>query len=45
MSVVVIVVSMKIARSQDLGVCACWKHNELVDIYECYCTLRIAEHG
>ena len=30
--VVIIVVSTKIARSQVLGICACCKHNESVDI-------------
>ena len=30
----VIVVGTKIARSQVLGICACCKHNELVDICE-----------
>ena len=32
--VVVVVVGTKIARSQVLGVCACCKHNQLVDIIE-----------
>ena len=33
-SVVVVVVGMKIARSRVLGVCACCKHNQSVDIGE-----------
>ena len=32
--VVVVVVGMKIASSRDLGVCACCKHSELVNIGE-----------
>ena len=32
--VVVAVVGTKIARSLDLGICACSKHNKLVDICE-----------
>ena len=34
MSVVVVVVGTKIARSRVLGVCACYKHNQSVDIGE-----------
>ena len=30
--VVVIVVDTKIARSQDLDICVCYKHNKLIDI-------------
>ena len=30
--IVVVVVSTKIARSRYLGICACWKHNESVNI-------------
>ena len=40
MSVVVVVVGMKIARSHVLGICACCKHNQSVDISEkqvCMC--------
>ena len=33
-SVVVVVVGTKIARSRVLGVCACCKHNQSVDIGE-----------
>ena len=33
-SVVVVVVGTKIARSRVLGVCACYKHNQSVDIGE-----------
>ena len=33
--VVVVVVGTKIARSQDLGICAYYKHNELVDTCIC----------
>ena len=33
-SVVVVIVGTKIIRSQVLGICACCKHNELVDIGE-----------
>ena len=32
--IVVVIVSTKITRSQVLGICACCKHNELVDIGE-----------
>ena len=32
--VAVIVVGTKTASSQDLGICACCKHNESVDICE-----------
>ena len=32
--VVVVLVGTKIARSQDLGICACCKHYESVDIGE-----------
>ena len=32
--VVVVVVGTKIARSRVLGICACCKHNQLVDIVE-----------
>ena len=32
--VVVVVVGMKIARSRVLGICACYKHNQSVDIGE-----------
>ena len=32
--VVVVIVGTKIARSRDLGICACCKHNESVDICE-----------
>ena len=32
--VVVVVVGTKIARSRVLGVCACYKHNQSVDIGE-----------
>ena len=32
--IVVVVVSTKIARSHVLGICACCKHNQLVDIGE-----------
>ena len=32
--VVVIVVGTKIAKSGHLGICACCKHNKLVDIGE-----------
>ena len=31
---VIIVISVKIARSQVLGICACCKHNESVDMDE-----------
>ena len=31
---VVVVVGTKIARSRVLGICACYKHNESVDIDE-----------
>ena len=31
---VIIVVGTKIARSHILGICACYKHNQLVDIGE-----------
>ena len=34
LSVVVVVVGTKIARSQVLGVCACCKHNQSIDIGE-----------
>ena len=33
--VVVVVVGTKIAKSRVLGICACCKHNELVDIDIC----------
>ena len=33
-SVVVVIVGTKIARSRVLGVCACCKHNQSVDIVE-----------
>ena len=33
-SVVVVVMGTKIARSRFLGICACYKHNQLVDIGE-----------
>ena len=32
--VVVVVVSTKIARSRVIGICACYKHNQSVDIGE-----------
>ena len=32
--IVAVVVGMKIARSRYLGICACCKHNKLVDICE-----------
>ena len=32
--VVVVIVGTKIARSRDLGICVCCKHNESVDICE-----------
>ena len=32
--VIVVVVGTKITRFRDLGVCACWKHNESVDVCE-----------
>ena len=32
--VVVVVVGTKIARSRVLGICACYKHNQSVDIGE-----------
>ena len=32
--VVVVVIGTKIARSRVLGVCACYKHNQSVDIGE-----------
>ena len=32
--IVVVVVNMKITKSQDLGICACCKHNKSVDICE-----------
>ena len=38
--VVVVVVGTKIARSRDLGICACCKHNELVDICEKLVSVR-----
>ena len=43
----VVVIGMKIARSRDLVICVCCKHNELVDICEktSFCMLQIAEHG
>ena len=33
-ALVVVVVGTKIARSRVLGVCACYKHNQSVDIGE-----------
>ena len=38
--VVIVIVGTKIARSRDLGVYACWKHNESVDIYEKLVSVR-----
>ena len=32
--VIIVVVGTKIARSCFLGICACYKHNQLVDIGE-----------
>ena len=45
--VVVVVVGTKIARSRVLGVCACCKHNQSVDIgeklvYTCFESLKKA---
>ena len=44
MSVVVVginvIVSIKIARSQDLGICVCCNHNESVDIGEKLASVR-----
>ena len=41
------VIVTKIARSQVLRICACYKHNESVDIGEktVFCALQIAKHG
>ena len=46
--VVVVVVGTKIARSRVLGICACCKHNQSVDVREklaCSYALRIAQKG
>ena len=41
MSVIVVVVSTKITRSQDLGICVCYKHNKSVDTCEKLVSVRL----
>ena len=38
--IVVVIVGMKIARSRDLDICACCKHNESVGICEKLVSIR-----